>query len=299
MLDYTPMFDMLKTKGLTKSDLSTSVGISSRTIAKFSKGEQVANRVLVRISEFLGCEVKALYRIVASNPILQRLRDEKDSGFHGGLYHEIQIRMAYNSNHIEGSCLSEEQTRMIFETRTVLAEEGVPVDDIIEANNHFKAFDYCIECAEEPLSEDQIKRLHYLLKRNTSYENKFHYAVGEYKTIENTVGGMETTRPSDVKKEMKDLLAWYSAKKEKNLETIVDFHVRFERIHPFQDGNGRVGRLVAFKECLKNNITPFIIEDQKKLFYYRGLSQWGHVNEFLFETCRDAQELLRPSSHLI
>lgn len=230
---------------------------------------------------------------ITYNPILKRLREEKDHKISGGLYHELQIRMAYNSNHIEGSSLSEKQTRSIFETNSLQSSENIDVDDVIEAVNHFRAFDYCIDVAEEELTEDIIKYIHYLLKSGTSDEKLSWCKVGEYKTMPNMVGGIETSSPEDVNEDMKSLLEAYGNKTDISFEDIVEFHFNFERVHPFQDGNGRVGRLVAFKECLKNRITPFIIEDSKKSFYYRGLNEYKNDSTYLIETCYDGQDTLK------
>ena len=229
---------------------------------------------------------------ITHNPILKRLREEKDYKISGGLYHELQILMAYNSNHIEGSSLSEEQTRSIFETNSLQGSENLQVDDIIEAVNHFRAFDYCIDIAEAELTDDIIKHIHYLLKSGTSDEKLSWFNVGDYKTMPNMVGGIETSSPEDVNEDMKDLLKAYANKTYITFEDIVEFHFIFERIHPFQDGNGRVGRLIAFKECLKNDIIPSIIEDSKKMFYYRGLSEFKNDKTYLVETCYDGQDTI-------
>ena len=221
---------------------------------------------------------------------LQILREEKNARISGGLYHETQVRLTYNSNRIEGSRLSEDQTRLIFETNTVGAEQGVRVDDIIETANHFRAIDYIIDSAEAPLSEDIIKTLHKILKTGTQDSYVSWFNVGEYKARPNVVGGQETTPPSRVAAEMKRLLSEYSKTSEVDIRDIIKLHHDFERIHPFQDGNGRVGRLVAFKECLRFNVVPFIIEDSKKMFYYRGLKEWNNEQGFLIETCLDGQD---------
>ena len=225
------------------------------------------------------------------NPLLLRLREEKAQRLSGGIYHELQVRMTYNSNHIEGSRLSEEETRRIFETNTVGGDAHV--DDIIETVNHFRAMDYCIDCAEEPLTEEIIKKLHELLKSRTSDELLPYFRVGDYKERPNMVGGVETTPPQEVAAAMRRLLDRYQAKEKIAFEDIVDFHYHFERIHPFQDGNGRVGRLIAFKECLKYNIVPFIIEDTKKAFYYRGLKEYERERGYLVDTCYDGQDTMR------
>lgn len=293
MYSYKGLEDRLKEKSLTKTGLTKKIGISSRTIAKISKGEKVANKVLKKISLFLSCDVDDLYREISNNHILQILRDEKGFKISGGLYHELQVRMTYNSNHIEGSKLNEDQTRMIFETRTIGLSNDVPVDDIIEASNHFRCIDYCIDVAEKELSEEIIKHLHLLLKQGTKDSTLDWFNVGEYKQRANVVGGKETTKPDEVESAVKSLLNEYNSKKEIKFEDIVAFHHDFERIHPFQDGNGRVGRLVAFKECLRFNIIPFIIEDSKKAFYYRGLKNWDSEKTWLIDTCLDGQDTFK------
>ena len=229
MYSYKQLETRLHAIGLNKSDLSTNLGISSRTIAKISKGEKIATNVLKKISNFLGCKIEDLFTEILDNHILQILRDEKNAKIKGGLYHETQVRMTYNSNHIEGSKLSEDDTRLIFETRTILPlGEAVSVDDVIETSNHFRCIDYAIDKALESLNED-----------------------------------------------------------------IIAFHAEFEYIHPFQDGNGRVGRLIAFKECLRWNIIPFIIEESKKAFYYRGLTNWKQEKGWLIDTCLDGQDTFK------
>ena len=225
------------------------------------------------------------------SPLLNVLREEKRMGLQGGIYHRTQIDLTYNSNHMEGSKLTHDQTRYIFETNTIgLANGTLNVDDIVETVNHFRCIDFIIEQAEARLTESFIQKLHGLLKTGTSDERKEWFAVGGYKRIPNEVGGNETCPPEQVHKQMRMLLKEYNSKKQKSLDDILDFHVRFERIHPFQDGNGRVGRLILFKECLVNGLVPFIITDELKLFYYRGLSQWGHTNGYLTDTCLTAQD---------
>ena len=225
------------------------------------------------------------------SPLLNRLREEKEAKLNGGIYHRTQIDLTYNSNHIEGSKLTHEQTRYIFETNTIgITDESVNVDDIVETSNHFRCIDYIIDHASDKLTESTIKELHKILKIGTSDSRKSWFNVGEYKRLPNEVGGIETTLPEEVHTQIKSLLKTYNAIKNKTLEDIIDFHCKFERIHPFQDGNGRVGRLIMFKECLANNIVPFIITDELKLFYYRGLSNWGKTNEYLRDTCLTAQD---------
>lgn len=225
------------------------------------------------------------------SPLLQALREQKELKMKGGIYHRTQIDLTYNSNHIEGSRLTHDQTRYIFETNTIGVEgECVRVDDIIETVNHFRCIDLVIDRAEEKLTESLVKELHMILKSGTSDSRKEWFAVGEYKRIPNEVGGSETTAPERVHKEMKALLSEYNAKKKKTFEDIVDLHQRFEAIHPFQDGNGRVGRLVMFKECLTNGEVPFIITDDLKMFYYRGLKHWNSIRGYLMDTCLTAQD---------
>lgn len=223
--------------------------------------------------------------------LLDILRDQKEGKYSGGIYHRTQIDLTYNSNHMEGSRLTRNQTRYIFETNTVGVEnEVLNVDDVIETVNHFHCIDLVIDHADDILSEKFIKKLDLTLKNGTSDSRKDWFAVGEYKKIPNEVGGMDTALPEEVADKMKTLLKEYNVIKEKTLEDILDFHVKFERIHPFQDGNGRVGRLIMFKECLKHNIVPFIIEDNLKLFYYRGLKEWDNEKGYLTDTCLTAQD---------
>lgn len=223
--------------------------------------------------------------------LLDILREQKEGKYSGGIYHRTQIDLTYNSNYMEGSRLTRNQTRYIFETNTVGVEnEVLNVDDVIETVNHFRCIDLVIDHADDILSEKFIKELHLTLKNGTSDSRKDWFAVGEYKKIPNEVGGMDTALPEEVADKMKTLLKEYNVIKEKRLEDILDFHVKFERIHPFQDGNGRVGRLIMFKECLKHNIVPFIIEDNLKLFYYRGLKEWDNEKGYLTDTCLTAQD---------
>lgn len=223
--------------------------------------------------------------------LLDILKEQKVSKYSGGIYHKTQINLTYNSNHIEGSRLSHDQTRYIFETNTIgLENEVLNVDDILETANHFRCIDMIIDHAKDVLSEKFIKELHFVLKNGTSDSRKEWFVVGDYKKIPNEVGGMNTTLPEEVAQRVKELLKEYNDKKEKSFEDILDFHVKFERIHPFQDGNGRVGRLILFKECLKYNIVPFIIDDHLKMFYYRGLKEWDYEKGYLIDTCLSAQD---------
>ena len=225
-------------------------------------------------------------------PLLAALREQKEMKLKGGIYHKTQIDLTYNSNHIEGSRLTHDQTRYIFETNTigVTANETVNVNDIVETVNHFHCIDLIIDKACDPLSEEQIKTLHGILKTGTSDSRKDWFAVGDYKRFPNEVGGQDTCEPEKVHDSIGRLIEDYNAKEQRTFEDILDFHVSFEKIHPFQDGNGRVGRLVMFKECLRAGVVPFIITDELKMFYYRGLREWGHINGYLTDTCLTAQD---------
>lgn len=226
-----------------------------------------------------------------SSPLLLRLREEKESKLKGGIYHRTQIDLTYNSNHIEGSRLTKEQTRYIFETNTLgVTTENTRIDDIIETVNHFRCIDFVIDHATDKITEPFVKQLHRILKSNTSDSLKPWFAVGDYKRLPNEVGGEETIQPKEVHKHMKTLLTEYNALKKAELDDIIDFHVRFERIHPFQDGNGRVGRLLLFWQCLQNGIVPFIITEDLRLYYYRGIQNWGQTNGYLRDTCLTAQD---------
>ena len=223
--------------------------------------------------------------------LLDILKEQKASKYSGGIYHKTQIDLTYNSNHMEGSRLTHDQTRYIFETNTIGVEKEVlNVDDVIETVNHFHCIDIIIDSARAVLTEKFIKDLHFILKNGTSDSRKDWFAVGDYKKLPNEVGGMDTTIPEEVADKMKTLLMEYNAKGAKTFENILDFHVKFERIHPFQDGNGRIGRLIMFKECLKNNIVPFIVDDNLKMFYYRGLKEWDNEKGYLTDTCLAAQD---------
>ena len=223
--------------------------------------------------------------------LLPVLREEKRSGIRGGIYHKIQIELTYNSNHIEGSRLTQDQTRYIYETNTVgITDESVGVDDIIETSNHFRCIDLIIDKATSPITESFIKQLHRMLKAGTGDSRLDWFNVGEYKRLPNEVGGKETTLPEEVASEMKRLICDYESKEEKNFRDLLEFHYRFECIHPFQDGNGRVGRLILFKECLRYGYVPFVIDEKIKMFYYRGLSEWQREEGYLTETCLSAQD---------
>ena len=228
------------------------------------------------------------------SPLLKALKEQKAAKLKGGIYHRIQVDLTYNSNHIEGSRLTHEQTRFIFETNTIgITDESVNVDDIIETSNHFRAIDFIIDNIDGALTEAYIKHLHFLLKSGTSDERKDWFKVGDYKKLPNEVGGQDTAVPAEVHAEMKKLLKEYNSNKRVKLEDIIDFHQRFEAIHPFQDGNGRVGRLIMFRECLRFGIVPFIITEQLRFFYYRGLKNWPDVKGYLMDTCLTAQDEFR------
>lgn len=234
------------------------------------------------------------FDILGQTSLLCRLREEKKIRLKGGIYHQTQVKLGYNSNHMEGSRLTEEQTRYIYETNTIgLEKEPVNIDDIMETVNHFQCFDYILDCAEENLSECIIKKIHSMLKSNTSDSRLEWFNVGEYKQRPNMVGDAKTTPPGKVKKEMQRLLSDYNQKEIVGFEDIVEFHYYFEKIHPFQDGNGRVGRLIMFKECLKHDIIPFIVEERYKLYYYRGLKEFENERGYLMDTCLSAQDMYK------
>ena len=235
--------------------------------------------------------LKSKSEISGYNNLLKILKEQKAMKLKGGIYHRTQIDLTYSSNRIEGSKLTQDQTRYIFETNTIgVSDEIINVDDVIETTNHFRCIDYIIENAESKLTESFIKELHSMLKLGTSDSLKDWFKVGEYKKLPNEVGGKETCLPKDVPAKMKELLSNYHASKSKTIENIIDFHQKFEVIHPFQDGNGRVGRLIIFKECLANNVVPFIIDEDLKLYYYRGLKEWNNIKEYLLDTCLTAQD---------
>ncbi len=269
-------------------------GLSERTVRNWCAAGKIAGAYLVGKSWNIPAEAELPTkpsRKAKVSPLLKALQEQRENRTKGGIYRRTQIDLTYNSNHIEGSRLTHDQTRYIFETNTIgVTEEGVRVDDIIETTNHFRCIDLIIDRCQEKLSEAMIKDLHRILKTSTSDSLKAWFRVGEYKHLPNEVGGMETCTPENVHKEMRQLLNEYNTKKIKTLEDILDFHQRFESIHPFQDGNGRVGRLIMFKECLANNIVPFIITEQLKMFYYRGLREWQYIQGYLMDTCLTAQD---------
>lgn len=282
-------------KYLSVKDTALKWNISERSVRNYCAEGRVEGAFLTgktwNIPETAEKPERSNKRKTMPRTLLDTLKEELYGQIHGGIYHKIQIELTYNSNHLEGSCLTHDQTRYIFETNTIgITEEGVRVDDIIETSNHFRCIDEIIAHASTQLSEKFIKNLHFILKTGTTDAKKDWFSVGGYKKLPNEVGGMKTTLPEDVAEEMKKLLAKYNSKKKKTLADIIEFHVNFERIHPFQDGNGRVGRLVLFKECLKYGIVPFIIEDDIKMFYYRGLKEWKNERGYLMDTCLSAQD---------
>ena len=281
-------------KYISVAEFAAKYGISERTARNYCSLGKIEGATLVGKTWNIPAEAELPGRKPRRRkamPLLVVLRQEKEAKLKGGIYHKTQIDLTYNSNHIEGSRLTHDQTRYIFETNTIGIEgESIRVDDIIETTNHFRCIDLIIDRAEERLTESLIKELHLILKSGTSDSRKDWFTVGDYKRLPNEVGGNETTAPEDVHREMKALLKEYNGKKKKSFEDIIDLHQRFEAIHPFQDGNGRVGRLVMFKECLANGYVPFIITEELKMFYYRGLREWNNVRGYLLDTCLAAQD---------
>ncbi len=280
---------------LSVAETAKKWNISERSVRNYCAQERVEGAFLAgktwRIPENAEKPERSNKKVKPPTTLLDILQNEKANKYSGGIYHKTQIDLTYNSNHMEGSRLTHDQTRYMFETNTIgIEKEVLNVDDVIETANHFRCIDKILDYAKVTLSEKLIKELHLILKNGTSDSRKDWFAVGDYKKLPNEVGGMPTALPEDVADRMKELLAEYNGKVEVSFEDILDFHVKFERIHPFQDGNGRVGRLVMFKECLKYNIVPFIIEDNFKMFYYRGLKEWNNENGYLTDTCLTAQD---------
>ena len=277
------------------AETAESWGVSERTVRNYCAAGKIPGAFLTgktwNIPVTAQRPERTRKKLEVPKTLLDVLREEKKQHVKGGIYHKVQIELTYNSNHIEGSRLTHDQTRYIYETNTVGLEKGaLNVDDIVETANHFQCIDYVIEMADKPLSEKLIKELHRILKSGTSDARKDWFAVGDYKKLPNEVGGRSTALPEEVESQCVALLKEYQAKKEKTLRDLVEFHYRFECIHPFQDGNGRVGRLILFKECLRNNIVPFIIDEDLKLFYYRGLHEWKTEPGYLMDTCLAAQD---------
>ena len=288
-------------KKMTQNEVADILGVSSATISKYESGalepnieslKRLAELFEISIDELLNDEEKKFD--ISKINVLDILREQKEMKLKGNLYHNTQIIFAYNTNHIEGNQLTEDQTRYIFETNTILfeSETVASVDDILETSNHFKLVDYMIDKAEETLTEDMIKEFHKILKEGTADSRKEWFKVGEYKQVVNEAGSTKTTLPKYVQRDMAKLMEWYNSLAKITIKDIIEFHARFEKIHPFQDGNGRVGRIIIFKECLKNNIIPFIILDKDKVFYYRGLKEYQNGGEkgYLIDTCLNAQD---------
>ena len=280
---------------LSVAETAKKWNISERSVRNYCAQERIPGAVLIgktwHIPENAEKPARSNGKKMPVKTLLSILQEEKRTKYAGGSYHQTRIELTYNSNHIEGSRLTHDQTRYIFETNTIGVEnEVLNVDDVIETSNHFRCIDLIIDHAASTLSEHFIKKLHHILKTGTSDSRKDWFAVDEYKRLPNEVGGMQTSLPEEVADRMKALLSDYNAVPKKTLDDILDFHVRFERIHPFQDGNGRVGRLIMFKECLKYNIVPFIIEENLKLLYYRGLKEWYNEKGYLTDTCLTAQD---------
>ena len=285
---------------LSASEIAALWGVSERSVRNYCAQGRVPGAFLTgktwNIPSDATKPARSNSRESGAGPLLARLREEKAAKVKGGIYHKVQVELTYNSNHIEGSRLSLDQTRLIFETATIGVQgEPVRIDDIVETQNHFRAIDYVIDHAQDPLSEGMVKELHRILKNGTADSAKGWFAVGEYKRLPNEVGSRATTLPEDVAKEMKALLKAYDPRAQHSLGSIIDCHVRLERIHPFQDGNGRVGRLIMFKECLANDVVPFIIADDMKAFYYRGLAEWDAEKGYLTDTCLAAQDKFKAA----
>lgn len=288
-------------KNMTQVEIAESLGVKPATVSKYESGTLEPNiESLKKLAEIFEVSVDELLNDeqdrfdISKINVLNILREQKEMKLKGNLYHNTQIIFAYNTNHIEGSKLTEDQTRYIFETNTILfeGETIASVDDILEMANHFKLVDYMLDKAEENLTEDMIKEFHRLLKEGTADSRKEWFKVGDYKQVVNEAGSTKTTSPKYVQRDMTKLMDWYNSLSKITIKEIIEFHARFEKIHPFQDGNGRVGRIIIFKECLKNNIIPFIILDKDKLFYYRGLKEYQNGGEkgYLIDTCLNAQD---------
>lgn len=278
---------------LSVSEIAKKWNLSDRTIRNYCAKGLISGAKLIGKTWAIPIDTKRPHKLQKkiNNSLLNRLKVEKETQVHGGIYNKIQVDMTYNSNHIEGSKLTHDQTRYIFETNTIGTEKAIlNVDDIIETANHFKCIDYIIDNANKLINEKMIKELHRILKNGTSDSRLNWFVVGDYKKLPNQVGGLDTAKPEDVSIQMKNLIFNYNSNKEKTFNDLLDFHYEFESIHPFQDGNGRVGRLILFKECLRNNIVPFIITEDLKMFYYRGLHEWKVEPGYLRDTCLTAQD---------
>ena len=279
---------------ISVSEAAKKWNTSERSVRNYCAEGRVAGATLVgkiwMIPENVEKPARKTRNDATPETLLDILKREKNASLSGGIYHKIQIELTYNSNHIEGSTLTHDQTRYIFETNTIGVESAINVDDVVETVNHFKCVDYIIDNALKPITPSMIKALHLILKVGTSDSRKSWFNVGDYKKIPNEVGGIETCPPEMVETEIKNLLSWYNKLDVKSFEQILDFHKKFESIHPFQDGNGRVGRLLMFKECLANNVVPFIIDEAHKMFYYRGLKEWDRQKGYLTDTCLSCQD---------
>lgn len=285
-------------KYMTAEEAAGRWGVSVRRVRNYCAGGFVAGALRSggrwRIPEDAAKPCRCRAASAPRSALLEALRREKAAGISGGIYHKVQIELTYNSNHIEGGSLTHDQTRYIFETDTIAAEGvALRVDDVVETANHFRCVDMIIEQARRPLSEAFIKKLHLVLKNGTSDSRRSWFAAGGYKRLPNEVGGVETAPPEETAARMRELLASYEKLRARELDDLLDFHYRFERIHPFQDGNGRVGRLILFKECLRSGVVPFIITDELRMFYYRGLSEWERERGYLRDTCLTAQDRLK------
>ncbi len=286
-------------KNMTQVEIAEALGVKPATVSKYESGTLEPNiESLKKLAELFEISIDELLKEddfdISKINILEVLREQKNMKLKGNLYHNTQVTFAYNTNHIEGSKLTEDQTRYIYETNTLIAEKDsiTDIDDVLETANHFKLVDYMLDIADKKLTEDMIKEFHKILKEGTSDSRKEWFNVGKYKKLPNEAGNMKTTEPKNVGRDMSKLMEWYNSLKQVTINQIIEFHSKFEKIHPFQDGNGRVGRIVMFKECLKNNIIPFIILDKDKLFYYRGLNQYQSNKEkgYLIDTCLNAQD---------
>lgn len=294
-INYKGLIEVLSKKGLTLTQVAEDLRISSATRAKFKKGEYVSLQTIESLCKYLGVQINEILVIEIEkkdSALVVQLKEEMKHDIKGSIYHETQILMTYNSNHIEGSRLTADQTRYIFETNTVGIDtnDTINVDDVIETQNHFRCIDYAIKMAFEPITDTLIKDIHKILKTGTSDSKLDWFNVGDYKQRPNTVGGLETSNPNNVSKDIAKLIGGYENMKKFGFEDILEFHYNFEIIHPFQDGNGRVGRIIAFKECLRHGLVPFTIDESIKLFYYRGLREWRNERGYLLGTCQSGQD---------
>lgn len=288
----------IEEKYLMVADVSDKWNISERSVRNYCAEGRVIGAILDGKTWKIPFDAEKPERQIRHTnkkvPLLQALQREQDAQMPGGIYHKVQIELTYNSNHIEGSKLTHDQTQYIFETKTIGVQDSpVKIDDIVETVNHFRCVDVIIKSAKSKITESFIKQLHFILKTGTSDSQKPWFRVGAYKSVENEVGGEETAKPKEVSGKIKNLLSEYNSLRKATFDDILDFHVKFEKIHPFQDGNGRIGRLLMFKECLKNNIVPFIITDELKFFYYRGIKNWSDERGYLRDTCLSAQDEIK------